>query len=216
MFSVARAGQNGYHRRTEINKKIYRLGRADDESNGATDFDITKKTITPLGGFVHYGVVSNDCELLQCTGNRPRHLLRYFSRSWPIAVPSLDIHGQQTDAPTPSSRAYQRFVPWCEEAHHDPAQEHDDPYLEEGSGEGFGEPEAHRHLVQVRTRSLPDQGREGRLHWPEEDQGIDTDLPCLVHYTGRDAFVVDSAQYRGMQWKVSFCRTLRPDGLAEM
>lgn len=27
-FSVARAGQNGYHHRTEMNKKIYRLGKA--------------------------------------------------------------------------------------------------------------------------------------------------------------------------------------------
>jgi hypothetical protein len=26
-FSVARAGQNGYHHRTEVNKKIYRIGK---------------------------------------------------------------------------------------------------------------------------------------------------------------------------------------------
>ena len=28
MYSVARAGQDGYHHRTEINKKIYRVGAA--------------------------------------------------------------------------------------------------------------------------------------------------------------------------------------------
>ncbi|TDL20740.1 hypothetical protein BD410DRAFT_804866 [Rickenella mellea] len=33
MFSVARAGQNSYHHRTELNKKIYRIGKGDDESN---------------------------------------------------------------------------------------------------------------------------------------------------------------------------------------
>jgi len=39
-FTVARAGQNGYHHRTEMNKKIYKLGKAGDESHKAiTEFD---------------------------------------------------------------------------------------------------------------------------------------------------------------------------------
>lgn len=39
-FTVARAGQNGYHHRTELNKKIYKLGKADQESHTAvTEFD---------------------------------------------------------------------------------------------------------------------------------------------------------------------------------
>jgi len=39
-FTVARAGQNGYHHRTEMNKKIYKLGKAGDESHTAvTEFD---------------------------------------------------------------------------------------------------------------------------------------------------------------------------------
>lgn len=39
-FTVARAGQNGYHHRTEMNKKIYKLGKAGQESHtGITDFD---------------------------------------------------------------------------------------------------------------------------------------------------------------------------------
>ncbi|KAF5333223.1 hypothetical protein D9611_002289 [Ephemerocybe angulata] len=60
MFSVARAGQNGYHHRTELNKKIYRIGSATDDANASTESDITKKTITPMGGFPHYGIVKND------------------------------------------------------------------------------------------------------------------------------------------------------------
>merc|ERR1711962_1212796 len=66
-YSVARAGQKGYHHRTEINKKIYRIGlgiHTKDgkvvKNNAATEFDPTDKTITPVGGFPHYGDVRND------------------------------------------------------------------------------------------------------------------------------------------------------------
>jgi large subunit ribosomal protein L3e len=64
-YSVPRAGQLGYHHRTEVNKKIYRIGKADDPKNGSTDQDITEKQITPLGGFPHYGVVRNDFLMLK-------------------------------------------------------------------------------------------------------------------------------------------------------
>ncbi|GAA6044195.1 hypothetical protein JCM8097_006808 [Rhodosporidiobolus ruineniae] len=70
MYSVARAGQDGYHHRTELNKKVYRIGKAEDDGNASTEFDITKKTITPLGGFVRYGVVKNDWVMIKgsCPG----------------------------------------------------------------------------------------------------------------------------------------------------
>jgi len=63
-FTVARAGQNGYHHRTDINKKIYRIGKA-GTSNGSTEFDLTEKGITPMGGFPHYGIVSEDFIMLK-------------------------------------------------------------------------------------------------------------------------------------------------------
>jgi large subunit ribosomal protein L3e len=65
-FSVARAGQMGYHHRTEINKKIYRIGAAAKGADGKVNYnattaaDLTQKSITPLGGFPHYGVVDED------------------------------------------------------------------------------------------------------------------------------------------------------------
>ena len=59
-YSVARSGQNGYHHRTELNKKIYRIGKAGDETSCQTETDLTEKSITPMGGFPHYGVVRND------------------------------------------------------------------------------------------------------------------------------------------------------------
>lgn len=64
-WTVARAGQNGYHHRTSINHKVYRVGKGSDEANGATEFDRTKKTINPMGGFVRYGNVQNDFVLLK-------------------------------------------------------------------------------------------------------------------------------------------------------
>jgi len=62
-WTVGRAGQKGYHHRTEMNKKIYRIGksaRAGATTSATTDFDLTEKNITPLGGFPHYGVVNED------------------------------------------------------------------------------------------------------------------------------------------------------------
>ncbi|XP_054699209.1 60S ribosomal protein L3-like isoform X3 [Grus americana] len=71
-YSIARAGQKGYHHRTELNKKIYRIGRGihvEDgkvvKNNASTHYDVTEKTITPLGGFPHYGEVNNDFLMLK-------------------------------------------------------------------------------------------------------------------------------------------------------
>lgn len=46
-WTVARAGQDGYHHRTSANHKIYRIGQSGDEGNASTEFDISKKQITP-------------------------------------------------------------------------------------------------------------------------------------------------------------------------
>jgi large subunit ribosomal protein L3e len=62
-WTVARTGQLGYHHRTEINKKIYRVGAGEVrgvKNNATTEADVVEKNITPLGGFPHYGVVKND------------------------------------------------------------------------------------------------------------------------------------------------------------
>jgi large subunit ribosomal protein L3e len=70
-YSVARAGQNGYHHRTEMNKKVYRIGKAANPEGGkynpnaTTQQDLTVKDITPLGGFVHYGIVNEDYVMLK-------------------------------------------------------------------------------------------------------------------------------------------------------
>merc|ERR1712134_46320 len=71
-FSVARSGQKGYHHRTEINKKVYRVGAGyhsvdgkEVRNDGATAQDVTDKSINPVGGFVHYGLVKNDFVMIK-------------------------------------------------------------------------------------------------------------------------------------------------------
>jgi len=82
-YSVARAGQKGYHHRTEINKKIYRIGKSDRTktkegtlvmNNASTENDITPKSITPMGGFPHYGEVHQDFIMIKgcCMGPKKR------------------------------------------------------------------------------------------------------------------------------------------------
>jgi large subunit ribosomal protein L3e len=80
-FSVARAGQKGYHHRTEINKKIYRIGEGVHseggkliKNNGSTEYDLTEKMITPMGGFPHYGEVNQDFLMIGgcCMGPKKR------------------------------------------------------------------------------------------------------------------------------------------------
>jgi len=75
-WQVPRAGQMGYHHRTEINKKIYRIGKnlEEDKHNAMTENDLTEKAITPLGGFSHFGIVNEDWVMLKGTtpGKRKR------------------------------------------------------------------------------------------------------------------------------------------------
>nr|BAN40725.1 60S ribosomal protein L3, putative [Entamoeba invadens] len=72
-WTVARAGQMGFFKRTEVNKKIYRIG-AGALRNANTEFDFTEKDITPMGGFPHYGIVKNDFLMIKgtCAGIRKR------------------------------------------------------------------------------------------------------------------------------------------------
>jgi len=60
MWTVARGGQHGYHHRTEINKKIYRIGEAGKKNSASTERDLTEKDINPMGGFPHYGIITED------------------------------------------------------------------------------------------------------------------------------------------------------------
>jgi len=68
-WSVPRAGQNGCHHRTEMNKKVYKVGKGiaggDNANNATTEFDLTEKSINPVGGWPHYGIVNEDYIMLK-------------------------------------------------------------------------------------------------------------------------------------------------------
>merc|ERR1712194_990783 len=73
-FQVPRSGQLGYGHRTEINKKIYRIGKAvkEDPHGARTGQDLTDKGITPMGGFAHFGEVTHDWVMLKGTVMGPK------------------------------------------------------------------------------------------------------------------------------------------------
>merc|ERR1712142_245728 len=82
-YTVPRAGQKGFHHRCEINKKIYRMGEGFKikdgkliKNNAATEYDIADKSINPMGGFPHYGMVKQDFLILKgaCIGHKKRLL----------------------------------------------------------------------------------------------------------------------------------------------
>merc|ERR1719230_607131 len=67
-WTVGRRGQMGYHSRTELNKKIYRVGAGEVrgvKDNAMTANDAVEKNITPMGGFPHYGEVNQDFLLIK-------------------------------------------------------------------------------------------------------------------------------------------------------
>jgi len=78
-YTIPRAGQSGYHHRTEKNKKIYRIGQGSRhgvQNNASTENDLTQKNITPMGGFPHYGIVRDDYIMIKgcCIGTKKRTL----------------------------------------------------------------------------------------------------------------------------------------------
>ncbi|KAF9412992.1 60S ribosomal protein L3, partial [Podila epigama] len=46
----------------------------EDKSNAKTEYDLTEKAITPLGGFPHYGIVNEDYVMIKgcCAGTKKR------------------------------------------------------------------------------------------------------------------------------------------------
>ncbi|MCL4143789.1 UNVERIFIED_CONTAM: hypothetical protein GTU68_007357 [Idotea baltica] len=103
-YTVARAGQKGFHHRTETNKKVYRMGQGIHTKDGkvvknsaSTEYDLTQKTITPMGGFPRYGHVKNDFVMIKgcCVGPSRRLIalrksLRVHTKR--IALEKIDLH----------------------------------------------------------------------------------------------------------------------------
>ena len=92
-WTVARSGQMGFHHRTEMNKKVYRVGKKNEDSHkGSTEFDVTDKDITPMGGFPHYGVVNEDFLMLKVCCDAGAAIEPESSRMVQQDEPSLSVY----------------------------------------------------------------------------------------------------------------------------
>ncbi|MCD6398897.1 MAG: 50S ribosomal protein L3 [Candidatus Aenigmarchaeota archaeon] len=89
LYSIPQPGKMGYHRRTEFNKKIYKIGETPEEIN-------------PNGGFVNYGLVRGEYVLIKGSlpGPKKRLLIlrtpvRAPGKSGPIEIKNIDKSSQQ-------------------------------------------------------------------------------------------------------------------------
>ncbi len=73
MWTIPRAGQLGFHQRTEYNKRILKIGGSGEEIN-------------PRGGFPHYGIIRSQYVLLE--GSVPGPPKRLIKMRYPIRPPS--------------------------------------------------------------------------------------------------------------------------------
>lgn len=72
IYTVPRAGQMGYHQRTEYNKRIIKIGKDGRE-------------VTPKGGFLHYGIIKGTYMLL--SGSTPGPAKRLIRLRYPARPP---------------------------------------------------------------------------------------------------------------------------------
>ncbi len=74
-YTTPRAGQMGYHQRTEYNKYILKIGNVNNEG----------ENINPKGGFIRYGLIKGDYVLL--VGSVPGPVKRLVFMRYPIRPP---------------------------------------------------------------------------------------------------------------------------------
>jgi len=97
-WTVARTGNLGYFHRTQINQKIFRVGKGavgGIRNNAQTENDPAEKNITPIGGFPHYGIVNEDFLLLRGGVMGPRKRQITIRKS--LLQPSKSFHNLKLD-----------------------------------------------------------------------------------------------------------------------
>jgi large subunit ribosomal protein L3 len=93
MYSIARAGQMGYHQRTEYNKRILKIGK-------------DGKEVTPRGGFLRYGLVRGPYMILagSVAGTEKRPVRLRFPARPPRNVPEEPPQVTQVSLESPQGR----------------------------------------------------------------------------------------------------------------
>jgi len=97
-WTVARVGQLGYHHRTQLNQKIYRVGAGSVrgvDNNASTEADPDPKNITPIGGFPHYGIVNEDFLCIKGAVMGPKK--RQITLRKTLVNPSKAFHTAKVD-----------------------------------------------------------------------------------------------------------------------
>ena len=56
------------------------------KNNASTEYDLTEKTITPMGGFPHYGEVNNDFVMLKGCVMGPKKRVITMRKVWKIKL----------------------------------------------------------------------------------------------------------------------------------
>ena len=70
-----------------MNKRIYRIGKVGQANDAQTEYDYTEKSITPIGGFPHYGVITQDWIMLKgCTVGVKKRVLTLRKALYPPKV----------------------------------------------------------------------------------------------------------------------------------
>ncbi|MEM2896166.1 MAG: 50S ribosomal protein L3 [Candidatus Bathyarchaeia archaeon] len=88
MYSVPRAGQMGFHQRTQYSKQILKIGNEGKEA-------------TPKGGFIRYGIVKNDYVMLKGSTLGPAKrslIMRYATRVKESITPTPRIESINLDS----------------------------------------------------------------------------------------------------------------------
>lgn len=86
MYSVPRAGQTGFHQRTEYNKQVVKIGQEG-------------KDVTPKGGFIRYGEIKAEYVMLSGTVPGPARraiTLRHGARGTDVPPPKFDHLGLES------------------------------------------------------------------------------------------------------------------------
>jgi len=92
-YTIARAGQMGYHQRTEYNKRILKIGK-------------DGKEVTPKGGFLRYGEIKGPYMLIQgsIAGTEKRPIKLRFPARPPSSIPEEPPQITQISLESPQQR----------------------------------------------------------------------------------------------------------------
>ena len=165
------------------------------KNNAATDYDLADKSINPMGGFPHYGLVKQDFVMIKgcCVGPKKRVLtLRkvmiiylfcqvLLSMMKTLELP-IDLYDKNTKAAFCLTNVQsKKHLLNCKNRIFITAFIFSVPFgSHQEEGFGANQAQVHRHQLQDGSRSVPDpQGQDGLHGTPQEGRRQDHRVGCL-------------------------------------